>query len=565
MSGADKANKVNQPDHVPDALVYEFDYNADPEYCRDPHARAADLVATAPPIFWTPFNGGHWMLLSHVDIVEALRDYETFSSEHFAPEAFNSIMAALPEEERIPAPVPICIDPPLHSKLRQPLFSVFSPKAVAAMEGKIRALAERLIDSIVEKGRCEFQHDVADVYPVEIFLAMFGLPIEKEREYRELAKKQLTSITPDLAENMLMMRSIAAVMRETIVARRDDRRDDIISLLWSLEIEGEPMRLDLMLSYCVILFIAGLDTVVNALGFGVRHLATDPRLQRELRANPELIPKASEELLRRYSFVAPIRILKRDTEVSGVRLKAGERAMLFLPGASLDASVHSDPLTFDLQRDKASHLAFGFGAHFCLGAHLARLELRIMYETILKKLPEFRLDPHQAPTFHGSIIAGPTSIHLAWGAEAVRLSESLDASGVAPMPDHLAPATRASGSTSTPVAAVPERSATNAGPPPSIEGMWTVTIYGPTGPQETSLELRVVNGVLGGTQSSLGQVEKVDEINYDGRTGKVEWINKIRKPLPLKLIFGGVVEGNAMNGKVKASIMGSFSFTGVKR
>src|SRR5262249_32648530 len=149
-----------------------------------------------------------------------------------------------------------------------------------------RALAERLIDAIAPQGRCEFQHAVSDLYPVEIFLGMFGLPVEKEREYRELAKKHLTTITPDLAENMMMMQSIAAVMRQTIVDRRQHPRNDLISLLWSLEIEGEPMPLDLMLSYCVILFIAGLDTVVNALGFGVRHLATDPQLQRELRANP---------------------------------------------------------------------------------------------------------------------------------------------------------------------------------------------------------------------------------------------------------------------------------------
>lgn len=554
MSSADKANKVQQPAHVPDALVYEFDYNTDAEYCRDPHVRAADLVKRAPPIFWTPFNGGHWMFQSHAAVFEALRDWETFSSEHFAPEAFAAMMAELPEEERIPAPVPICIDPPMHGKLRQPLFSTFSPKAVAAMEGKVRALAERLVDAIAQKGYSEFQQDVADVYPVEIFLAMFGLPIEKEREYRDLAKSHLTSITPDLSENMLMMQSIASVMRETIVARRDDRRDDIISLLWGLEIEGEPMTLDLMLSYCVILFIAGLDTVVNALGFGVRHLAADVELQKTLRAQPELIPKASEELLRRYSFVAPIRIMKRDKLFAGIQMKEGERVMMFLPGASIDASVYPDPLKFDLQRTNQPHMAFGSGPHFCLGMHLARLELRVMYETMLKKLPEFRLDPDAAPTYHGSIIAGPTSIHLVWGSGAARPAAQAKSQAPAAAATDRAPTAG--------VGAAKAEKKENAGPPTSIEGTWTVTIYGPTGPQETTLELRLVNGVLGGTQSALGQVEKVDEIAYDSRSGKVAWVNKISKPLPLKLKFEGTVDGGAMNGKIKASIMGSFPFTG---
>jgi len=414
MSSAPTSHRMRKPAHVPDSLVFEFDYNSDPEYRRDPHARAADIARNAPPIFWTPFNGGHWMFQSHAAVIEALRDFERFSSEHFSPEAFNTLMATLPVEERVPAPVPICIDPPLHAKLRHPLFSTFSPKAVLAREEDIRALAERLIEAIAKKGRCEFQHDVADVYPVEIFLGMFGLPVEKEREYRELAKKHLTDISPDLSENMLMMKSIASVMRDTIIDRKENPRRDLISLLWSLEIEGEPMTLDLMLSYCVILFIAGLDTVVNALGFGVRHLATEPQLQKQLRANPGLIPQASEEMLRRYSFVAPIRVMKKDHEFHGAQLKEGERVMMFIPGASVDASVYTAPTTFDMHREELSHMAFGWGPHFCIGAHLARLELSIMYETMLQKLPEFRLDPDQRPTFHGSIIAGPSTIHLVW-------------------------------------------------------------------------------------------------------------------------------------------------------
>ena len=408
------AGKMKRPDHVPAELVFEFDYNSDPGYCNNPHVRAAELLIEAPAIFWTPFNGGHWMFMSHEAVTEALTDYKKFSSEHFSPEAFAAMMAELPEEERIPAPVPICIDPPQHTKLRAPLFSTFSPKSVAAMETKIRALAERLVDAIADKGHCEFQHDVSDIYPVEIFLSMFGLPVEKEREYRELAKKHLSVISPDLAENMLMMKAIADVLRDTIIERKAHPKDDIISMLWSLEMEGEPMNLELMLSYCVILFIAGLDTVVNALGFGVRHLASDTQLQQELRECPELIPRAVEELLRRYSFVAPIRMVKTDTEFHGIKLAQGERIMMFIPGASIDEAIYANAQDFDLRREKTSHLAFGAGPHHCLGVHLARMELKVMVETLLRKLPEFHLDPDNPPAFHGSIIAGPTSVHLVW-------------------------------------------------------------------------------------------------------------------------------------------------------
>lgn len=406
--------KMKRPDHVPEELVFDFDYNNDPGYCSDPHKRAAELLLEAPAIFWTPYNGGHWMIMSHDAVTEAMTDYKKFSSEHFSPEAFEAMMSELPEDERIPAPIPICIDPPLHTKLRAPLFATFSPRSVAAMEQKIRALAERLVDGIADKGQCEFQHDVSDIYPVEIFLSMFGLPVEKEREYRELAKQHLSVISPDLSENMLMMKAIADVLRETIVDRKDNPKDDIISMLWSLKLDDEDMNLDMMLSYCVILFIAGLDTVVNALGFGIRHLASDTQLQQELRECPELIPEAVEEMLRRYAFVAPIRMVKSDTQFRGIKLAQGERIMMFIPGASVDEEVYSNAKDFDLHRGKNNHLAFGAGPHHCLGSHLARMELKVMYETILKKLPEFRLDPNNPPAFHGSIIAGPTSINLIW-------------------------------------------------------------------------------------------------------------------------------------------------------
>ena len=110
--------------------------------------------------------------------LDAFRNWEVFSSEHFSPEEFELMMAALPEEQRVPAPIPICVDPPLHTKLRAPLVSTFTPKAVKELATQVRELAERLIGDIADNGRCEFMREVADLYPVEIFLKMFGLPLE---------------------------------------------------------------------------------------------------------------------------------------------------------------------------------------------------------------------------------------------------------------------------------------------------------------------------------------------------------------------------------------------------
>jgi cytochrome P450 len=405
---------VEKPDHVPDALVHDFDYNADPAYVADPHARVLDLVEHAPPIFWTPRNGGHWVVLPYQPMLEAFRNWEVFSSEHFSPEEFDLMMEALPEDQRIPAPIPICFDPPRQPKLRAPLVSVFTPKAIKGLEVQVRELAERLIGGVAGNGGCEFMREVADLYPVEIFLKMFGLPLEREREYREIAKAQLSAATPDPLMAMNMLRGIADVMRETLLERRDDPKDDLISLLWASDIDGEPMTFDIMQSYSSILFIAGLDTVVNSMGFGAAHLATNPDLQEALRGDPGLVAGASRELLRYYAFVGPMRVVKQDHEFHGVSLKVGDNVQLFTPASGFDASVFPDPLVFDPKRDDAQHLAFGFGPHFCLGAHLARLELDTIYAVMLEQLPPFRLDPQRPPTYHGGVIAGVSSLHLLW-------------------------------------------------------------------------------------------------------------------------------------------------------
>ena len=414
MTAIEPSPTVETPAHVPDSLVYDFDFNADPAYVEHPHARAVDLVERAPGIFWTPRNGGHWVVLPYQAQLDAFRNWEVFSSEHFSPEEYDLMMAALPPEQRVPAPIPICVDPPLHPKLRAPLVSTFTPKAVKGLESQVRDLAERLIGDIAPNGRCEFMHEVADLYPVEIFLQMFGLPLEREREYREIAKEQLSGASPDPMAAMAMLRGIADVMKDTLLDRRDNPKDDMISLLWAAEIDGEPMTFEVMESYCAILFIAGLDTVVNSMGFGARHLAANPDLQDELRGDTEAIAAASRELLRAYGFVGPMRVIKQDTEFYGVSMKQGDTVQLFTPAAGYDRTAYADPEVFDLHRDGPPHLSFAIGPHFCLGAHLARLELETIYDVMLRRLPTFRLDPDLPPVYHGGIIAGVSRLNLLW-------------------------------------------------------------------------------------------------------------------------------------------------------
>ncbi len=406
---------VAKPAHVDDAFVYDFDNFRDPGYLADPHARIAEMIRDAPSVFWTPRNGGHWMIIGHEAVFKASRDVAAFSSE-FVPQAMiKTMIASMPAgTPHIPQPLPINIDPPEHTMYRAPLQGAFSPKSMLALKDDIRALAAGLIDDIKAKGHCEFMAEVAEPMPVQVFLKMFGLPLEKQVQYREIVKGHLATPESDARESMKKLVNIAAVMHDTLIERRDNPQNDIISLLWQTEIGGKPTTLDDMENYCVVLFIAGLDTVMNGMGHGVRHLASNPDLQAQLRANPKLVAEASEELLRRYTFTVPPRIVGKDMAFEGAEMRKGERAFLFLPAADLDPREFENPELFDLKRESKVHIAFGTGPHRCLGSHLARIELQVLYEELLARLPEFRLDPDHPIRYHGGHVVGPDTLHLLW-------------------------------------------------------------------------------------------------------------------------------------------------------
>lgn len=403
------------PDHVPEAIVFDFDMYRDPDLLTNPLPRILDLLKTAPPIFWTPRNGGHWIFLSHASNFDAARDTDAFSNEAIPYEQIQAMKAQMPPDApQIPLPFPLLLDPPLHGKYRRPLQTVFSPKIINGLKDGIRALAIEIIGKVAPEGKCEFINEIAVPLPVQVFLKMLGLPIELMPEYRALVKEVLSQHDSDPAAGLMRLQRVTAAMRDTVLARREDPKDDIISLLWSLEIDGKPVTLNDIENYGVLLFIAGLDTVVNSMGYAVYHLAQDQALQKRLRRNPDLIPEAVEEMLRRYSFVIPPRRLKKDIVFHGFEMKENERVMLFLPAADLDSDVFPDAEKFDLNRENKGHIVFNAGPHRCLGSHLARVELQIFYQEFLSRMPNFSLDPKRPPTFHCGQILGFDTLDLIW-------------------------------------------------------------------------------------------------------------------------------------------------------
>lgn len=404
-----------RPNHVAAEAVYDFDMFNDPALLENPHERIREILREAPPVFWTPANGGHWVVTGFAENYAASRDTETFSSEIFPAEALAGIMASFPHgTPRMPTPTPINLDPPSHTKYRAPLNTVFSPKAMMAHKEDVRALANSLIDKVIDQGHCDFITDIAEPLPVQVFLGMMGLPLDRQPHFRALVHEFLLPTNGDPLIMHGRMRAVVDSMMDVFIERRENPQDDLISLLWRTEFDGKPMTMELMEDFGVLLFIGGLDTLINGMGYGIRHLAQNPDLQRQLRENPKLIVEAAEEILRRYTFTVPTRRVTRDTEFGGWHLKAEDRLALYLPGADLDAREFESPEKYDLSRANKVHIAFGVGPHRCLGSHLARIELQVLYEQVLNRLPEFRLDPAKPVRFHAGNIIAIDSLPLRW-------------------------------------------------------------------------------------------------------------------------------------------------------
>jgi cytochrome P450 len=407
---------VPVPAHIPPEAVYDFDMRHDPGLLADPHERLREILREAPPVFWTPRNGGRWISMGYQETFDAARDIETFTSEYMTRaqrEAMNAMMP--PGTPRMPMPVPITMDPPDHPIFRAPLNKTFSPRAAMARMEDIRTLCDQLIDKVIDQGHCDFIPAIAEPLPVTIFLKLMGLPVEQLAHFRDLVHEFLeNTLTDNQAANANVARKVADAMLPEIMARKDDRRDDIISMLWGTEIDGEPMSVELMEDYAVLLFIAGLDTVINGMGFAVRHLALHPELQDELRAHPDRIVEAVEEMLRRYSFALPMRRVAKETTFAGWKMMPGDWLVLFYAGADLDPRQFENPERYELGREDKVHLAFGAGIHRCLGAHLARVELQVLYQQMLKRFPTWRLDPDKPAKFHSGNIIAIDSLPIRW-------------------------------------------------------------------------------------------------------------------------------------------------------
>ncbi len=391
------------PPHVPAHLVVDFDVYRPmkaADVYHDPFARL--LAEGAPPLFWSPYNEGHW--------VAARRD---ILSEVFAnPELFTSTQgAAVPKDpDRVTRLVPIEADPPIQQAYRALFARAFTAPALRAREEEVRKLAISLIEGFRPNGRCEFVRDLAHHLPIKIFMGMAGLPDEDRLALLPLAGAMVDAEGDKKASLGKIMGYIAGKLQERVA----EPRDDLLTAIANGEIEGRPITQQEAMGVGSLLLIGGLDTVASMMGHMMHFLAQRPQHCASLRAEPGLIPGAVEEFLRRFALTNPARTVTRDMEFHGVNLKAGDMIMLSTPFGAVDEDAYPDALEVDFTRKSPGKTTFGAGPHVCPGAMLARMELKVLLEEWLPRIPEFSLDPAAAPEIRTGVNGSMAHLPLVW-------------------------------------------------------------------------------------------------------------------------------------------------------
>jgi cytochrome P450 len=392
------------PAHVPPELVYDIDYFNVPDVEKDPQAAWLRVRDAAPRIFYTPRNGGHWIVTRASDVQEVLGDAVRFSSY---PNAIprGLLMGPYPQP-------PTGADPPESLAYRALLMPYFSPGAVKRLEGFVRSLTVELIEELRPRGQCEFVSEFGQRMPIGIFLRIMGLPDSDRKMLIDLAFQRVRGKTQE--ERLAGLRAVQAYADGVIAERRAAPRDDLLSHIANGQINGTLIPLDQARSMTVTALFAGLDTVVNSLAMTTRHLAVHPEQRRELIDNPELVGPAVDELLRRFSGPNIVRCSKADQEFGGVFMRAGDQILNIVTLTGLDSEAYPSPLEVDFHRGRSPVTGFGAGAHRCVGSHLAKLETQVFLQEWLGRIPEFALDPERPPVGSGGAVPGLVSLSLTW-------------------------------------------------------------------------------------------------------------------------------------------------------
>ena len=370
----------------------------DPErYAREgyPHDAWTRLRAEEPVAYFeAPGLEPFWAITKHADVLEISKQPERFAS---APGIMlRPAGVVFPPSEMI-----VMLDPPEHGPMRRVANGRFTPRAVRGQRDDIERIATEILDEAAPAGAAgelDFVERIAAPFPLAVIAWILGVPSDdwalmfrwtNEVIGKDDAEYRLPGETPGQTSRRARS-ELHAYFRQLIDERRTDLQDDLVSELIRGEVDGEPLTEDQLVSYCELLVEAGNETTRNAVSGGLLAFSENRGAWEKLRNNPDLLPDAAEEILR---WVSPISHFTRtatdDYELRGKTIRAGEQVALYYASANRDEEVFDDPFAFRIDRRPNPHLAFGFGEHFCMGAHTARVELDVIYRHLLGRLESF--------------------------------------------------------------------------------------------------------------------------------------------------------------------------------
>jgi cytochrome P450 len=393
------------PDYVPRALLWDNCFDRFTSEGDDPFLALCHLH-DGPPIIWATdasYGRPGWVVTRHDLIAEIFMDYTHFSAER------HGMIADLVGEKVLLNPIEI--DPPDHHGYRRNLNPLFTPKAIVALEGAVRETCATLITAFEDKGGCDFIADFAVPFPTHVFLDLMDVPRSMAGDFLHWENDLMRGADPQL--RVQAARAIYDYLKAHKDAHLGKQGEGVTLGIVNAEFEGRPLNHLEMMGMFYVLYVGGLDTVYSTIGWMMRHLATHPELQQQLRANPALVPDAVEEFARAFSVVITHRQLTADYEFHGVALKRGDEIHLPLALANRDPALFENPHAIDPGR-KSRHIAFGTGPHNCLGVHLAKREIRIVLEEFLARFDTIRIAPGATYRYHTGRTFGIDYLPIVW-------------------------------------------------------------------------------------------------------------------------------------------------------
>jgi len=369
-----------------------------------------------------------WVLSRYDDILAVLGDRRYSSDERnwkrYARMKARNLRAGIPDPYETKLVSMLRSDPPDHTRLRGLVSKAFTPRAVERMRPRLESVVTELLDAVTKRGEMELVHDFAAPLPVTIIAEMLGIPSEDRDRFRRWSDEVIGTLGDNTDE--VRRRSFVAVgelhryLEEQVALRRKEPRDDLLSGLVAAEEEGTQLTMLELLSTCVLLLVAGNETTTNLISNGLLALLAHPEQLALVRDEPKRIPAAIEELLR---FDSPVQLTSRlaldPGQIGGHKVRPGQQIVLLLAAGNRDPARFPEPDRLDVTRENVRHLSFGHGAHFCLGAQLARLEAEVAFVALFERLGPMRL---AGPVTWGNntVLRGPRAVPLRFDAPASR-------------------------------------------------------------------------------------------------------------------------------------------------